>query len=1127
MLRMFWVVSFVLFSYTSIVEAETFVFDFENDVNELGGEVSLDAYIFDPDLDDFREKPTLVVLKDGSAALSNLQYLVVPKSVSTAFDFSQPVQLDLKFRFEEFIEIDPTREFQRSLLTTTTTDQRDEGFTLFVEKSEDEFALYFQIGEGSELLPPFPSREGYVKRLSSLQPYEWHAISIIFRLFDPMPRIDFIINGSTQSLVLGEERRADIEKLIRLLSGGEYENQYAGLDVVQLFLGGFPAANIGCCDPRVHESTLLIDSLKIQTPKVADPNTNLNEILVAFSSHLSGEAELTMSVQQQYTQDFLSAFNYEWENISTDARAFLSVFFEQKGALFTGSQHSPSEFSPSATIAYFLKQWAFDNLTTQESFDQLEGWVFEESEYYPGSVADSAARIEADIEIDGSYQTDPGFFLNGQEHVIRPTGLYVPPGEIVEVSTTSAVEGQGIKVIVGLQTADLESSWSSFARFPRISKTYELNRAKIEVLNPFGGGLYIEVPDGISLGTIAFSVKGAVKMPQYSTLKLKGHSDNVADFLSALQLAHVPWFEVVSDKFITTQPINARNLIDDPKALVDKFGDMFDVINVMAGRPENRFRAEWLTADAQVTVSGTAMAASYPTYGDKRLDPREIAWERDHSWFAPYQYLLEDFFSEDVSDSRKYQRNSADILWHEWGHLHNLPTLGCQEQESNVHLLAAVAYNRVLGATFDQALRFSGFQKYDLQDSALDTMLSPSWQRGRRLCFDQWDNEVRYQSRSWARIVEIGEMLGWEQVGAIHKAYYDRSVLLGEVVNYGIEDDDFVETASEAVQLNLTPVFEFWGIPVSEAVVQRLAALPSPTLFEARLHHYKSLIPRTKSAFLVVSDRLSATTGSIGRWDFLNENYSEGMATKMAARVNDLLCRFYSYEALCLGELDDADGDGIVNQSDSYPFDSNNESLKAGQARTTFDLSFPAIALDSDGDGTPDIEDAFLNNPAEAFDFDGDGIGDNADLDDDNDGFTDEEELADGTNPLNRFSCRSGCFSFDIDENSEAKALTDGLLVIRHLFGFTGDALATGAISTDATRDRAEDISNLLAGADSELDIDGNGESKALSDGLLLIRYLFGFTGDALTVGAIGEGATRDTSGAIEAYISDRVPTSE
>ena len=55
-------------------------------------------------------------------------------------------------------------------------------------------------------------------------------------------------------------------------------------------------------------------------------------------------------------------------------------------------------------------------------------------------------------------------------------------------------------------------------------------------------------------------------MPNTSTLKLKGHPDNVADFLSALQLGQF-LVEVVSDKFITTQPINARNLTDDPGSL--------------------------------------------------------------------------------------------------------------------------------------------------------------------------------------------------------------------------------------------------------------------------------------------------------------------------------------------------------------------------------------------------------------------------------------------------------------------------------------------------------------------------------------------------------------------------------
>ena len=41
---------------------------------------------------------------------------------------------------------------------------------------------------------------------------------------------------------------------------------------------------------------------------------------------------------------------------------------------------------------------------------------------------------------------------------------------------------------------------------------------------------------------------------------------------------------------------------------------------------------------------------------------------------------------------------------------------------------------------------------------------------------------------------------------------------------------------------------------------------------------------------------------------------------------------------------------------------------------TTFD------AFDGDGDGVPDINDAFPNDPDESKDTDGDGVGDNADL---------------------------------------------------------------------------------------------------------------------------------------------------
>ena len=182
---------------------------------------------------------------------------------------------------------------------------------------------------------------------------------------------------------------------------------------------------------------------------------------------------------------------------------------------------------------------------------------------------------------------------------------------------------------------------------------------------------------------------------------------------------------------------------------------------------------------------------------------------------------------------------------------------------------------------------------------------------------------------------------------------------------------------------------------------------------------------------------------------------------------------------------------------------------------------------DDDNDGVIDELDAFPLDPTETVDTDGDGLGDGSDDDDDGDGYSDEAEAAAGTNPLSRESCPEKCFSFDIDEDQNASALTDGLLVIRYLFGFNGEALVSGALASEAEKTDAAIIGLYLDNVSSNLDIDGNGQAAPLTDGLLLIRYLFGFRGEALTAGAIGDDAVRDTPEAIEAYISDRVPVSE
>lgn len=77
---------------------------------------------------------------------------------------------------------------------------------------------------------------------------------------------------------------------------------------------------------------------------------------------------------------------------------------------------------------------------------------------------------------------------------------------------------------------------------------------------------------------------------------------------------------------------------------------------------------------------------------------------------------------------------------------------------------------------------------------------------------------------------------------------------------------------------------------------------------------------------------------------------------------------------------------------------------------------------DSDGDGVPDNEDEFPNDPTEWLDTDSDGIGNNADPDDDGDGIPDEVEIEVGMDPLNRFDYDSDLDGDGIENKFEYMA---------------------------------------------------------------------------------------------------------
>lgn len=99
-------------------------------------------------------------------------------------------------------------------------------------------------------------------------------------------------------------------------------------------------------------------------------------------------------------------------------------------------------------------------------------------------------------------------------------------------------------------------------------------------------------------------------------------------------------------------------------------------------------------------------------------------------------------------------------------------------------------------------------------------------------------------------------------------------------------------------------------------------------------------------------------------------------------------------------------------------------------------------------------------------------------------------------------------WNLDVDGDNKVTALGDGLMIIRKLFGpaFSGTNLTSKAISPDASRNSTEIHAYIQQAIDQGfLDIDRDGKTTALGDGLMVIRQLFGnaFSGEALINKAI------------------------
>ncbi|MEX2502508.1 MAG: DUF4214 domain-containing protein [Trueperaceae bacterium] len=109
----------------------------------------------------------------------------------------------------------------------------------------------------------------------------------------------------------------------------------------------------------------------------------------------------------------------------------------------------------------------------------------------------------------------------------------------------------------------------------------------------------------------------------------------------------------------------------------------------------------------------------------------------------------------------------------------------------------------------------------------------------------------------------------------------------------------------------------------------------------------------------------------------------------------------------------------------------------------------------------------------------------------------------------------------DVDADGATSPLTDGILVMRYLDGVRGEALEAGAVNPAGGRTSAAEIEAYIRDVLlPHLDADDDGLLRADTDGVLVARHLAVFSGPQLVQGATGAGAQRTDADAVRRFLN-------
>lgn len=431
-----------------------------------------------------------------------------------------------------------------------------------------------------------------------------------------------------------------------------------------------------------------------------------------------------------------------------------------------GEQVLPTDKAPVTVKQPFARLAIIRDFSQMRSVPVSQVKAYPSAATFPGSVPVDAPRVSRQVSLDTAV---PAW---------HSLGLYAAPGETVTVTLPAAAVGKGLSVRIGSHTDKL---WGldSWKRFPEISRSWKLGSAETTVASPFGGLVYLEVPDNCKLGTLSATVSGAVEAPLYEL----GKTD-LEQWRSTIRKAPGPWAELASSKVILTVPAEQVRTLDDPEQLMRLWDQVLDAEADFAGIPHERKRPERICSDEQ--ISAGYMHSGYPIMTWLDAPPRMVSYDKIKAgdWG----------------------------LFHELGHNHQSGnyTFG-GTGEVTVNLFTMYVFDKVCGQPV-----VTGRVSADKMEKKVADYLAAG------APFDKWKSDPFLALRMYA---QLQEGFGWEPFRAVVNQY--RTAPSAELPKNDDEKrDQWMVRFSRQVGKNLGPFFQTWGVPTSEKARQSIAGLP-------------------------------------------------------------------------------------------------------------------------------------------------------------------------------------------------------------------------------------------------------------------------------------------------------------